>query len=183
MTGHLGRGLGPLRRLGPLGAGDLPPGYADSMIVPVEPLPAERYYADWLDEIQAHLYYPWASDDRFGEGDEDTLAASATASLVVGFTIPPTHIGVWYSWAQNTGTPGDFANIRWRLYANGVPLRDHYSVQGQVSSLLNPEWLYAPIPPGSRVAVLADNLSASAISNVGCRIRGWHWPMIGRREA
>lgn len=176
--------LGPLRRFGPMTPlGEWPRGMRESEpILPVgDPFSLEEFYRDWLEEVQAHLYFPWAGDKRFGDGKEITLAASASLSEVVGFSLPPSHIGVWYTWAQNVGAVGDYANIRWRLSISGMLLDDHYSLIGQVSSLISPEWIYAPLPQGSRVAVLADNTTATAINTVGARIRGWHWPMKGRR--
>lgn len=165
--------LGPLRRFGPLAGSDFGEG---------DFIAADEWYSNWLQEVDAHLYYPWAADYRFNSGVEITLAASASGSEVVGFPLPPTHIGVWYTWSQSTGVPGDYANITWRLALNGVNLPDHSSIVGQVSSMLNPEWLYTPIPQGSRVSVMADNGTAVAITTVGARIRGWHWPMKGKRE-
>lgn len=164
---------GPGRSLG-----EWPPGVNAPMTLSPLALPTnggeegrwwEQFLKFWPNPPPWHL--------RIFEGAEITLAASASRSTVVSYALPKGYTGLWYSWAQNTANAGDFANITWALLINGRPVPGFESIISQVSSLLVPRWVLAPVPPSSNLVVIASNASAVQILRVGSLIDGWCWPV------
>ncbi len=166
-------------RMGPgRGFGEWPVGVNSPLVLSPLALPAtggesgkwwEQYLKFWPNPP------PWHT--RILEGAEITLGASASRSVVVSYSLPPGHAGLWYSIAQNVANAGDYANITWALLINGRPIPGWESIVGQVSSLTIPRWVLAPVPPASALTVVATNATAAAISKVGAVIDGWCWPV------
>ena len=125
--------------------------------------------------INAHLF-PQISDHDFNEAGPITLAASASRSVVVSFTIPRGMLGILRSFATAVQNAADWGRVRWALTINASPVHGYDNLLGPISDILYPRIMAKPLFQGQVIRVVATNLTATAISNVTAAISGNFFP-------
>lgn len=117
---------------------------------------------------------PW--DFHFNEAAPVTVAASATATQIVSYRLPPASLGILDFFAPGVQNLADWDSLTFRLRVNGAPIPGFDKIQGPIGSITLPAPVGWPIFSAQLVDVVADNASASAIGNVTAVIRGRFFP-------
>lgn len=128
-----------------------------------------------LDIIAAHtLWSPW--DFQIAEANSVTVAAGASHTTVVSFTLPRGMIGLLEAFANGVVNLVQWDSLTWRVRVNGNPIPGLDNIQGAFGSVMAPKVVYWPLPSGAKLEVVASSSSAADFSNVTAVVLGRYFP-------
>jgi hypothetical protein len=129
-----------------------------------------------LAEIRQWVDIPPPYGRIFDKAAKITLAASAVGTEIIAFAVPAGMLGVLRFFANQVGSVSDMAFVSFTLRLEDSPVTGYANIIGPKSpGLSSPDALVVPLLGGNRIAVVASNLSSSAIQSVAARIKGWFW--------
>ena len=134
-----------------------------------------RFQPTDLHMIALHTNYsPW--DYHFNEAAPITLAASATRSTVISFTIPTGMLGILDAFANGVENLAHWDLVTWQVRINRHAVPGFDNIRGPLGSILSPASVGWPLPPGALVDVVATNSGTTALANLTGYLRGRYFP-------